>query len=58
MYSGFVEPYEENEKLVDNEILNLFRQAQAELEGMLENVPNIIPKIPSYGTSNLNRLRL
>ena len=66
VYSGFVEPDEENElpspkKIIENEILNFFRQAQAELEEMLGKVPNNIssvPRIPSYGTADLNMLRM
>ena len=66
VYSGFVEPDEENElpspkKIIENEMLNFFRQAQAELEEMLGKVPNNIssvPRIPSYGTADLNMLRM
>merc|ERR1712004_295522 len=62
LYSGFVEPDDENElpspkKIIENEMLNFFRQAQAELEEMLGKVPNnisSIPRIPSYGTADLN----
>ena len=57
------ENYEKNvksheEKLVENEIFNFLRQAKAEVEGLLSEVPSIIPKIPSFGTSDLNMLRL
>ena len=56
------ENYEKNvkshEKLVENEIFNFLRQAKAEVEGILSEVPSIIPKIPSFGTSDLNMLRL
>ena len=51
----------ENYDNVENEIFNFLREAKAEMAGILSKVPNIIPKIPSYGsygTSNLNMLRL
>ena len=52
------ENYEDN---VENEIFNFLKEAKAEMAGIFSKVPNIIPKIPSYGsfgTSNLNMLRL
>ena len=58
VYSGIVNPAEENERHLQNEVFNFLRKAKAEVAGILSEVPNIIPKIPSFGTSDLNRLRL
>ena len=64
MYSGIVESYEENQrppqkKSIEKEISNFLWQAKAEVTKILSEVPNIFPEISSsYGTSDLNRLRL
>ena len=67
MYSGIVESYEENQrppqkKSIEKEISNFLWQAKAEVKKILSEVPkypNIFPEISSsYGTSDLNRLRL
>ena len=72
VYSGFIEPrrtqfYEDmyeptSQGLVEDEIFNFWRQAKEEVESVFSEVPNLvrrfIPKIRSYGTTNLNLARL
>ena len=71
VYSGFIEPrrtqyYEDmnepTQGLVEDEIFNFWRLAKEEVESVFSEVPNLvrrfIPKIRSYGTTNLNLARL
>ena len=71
VYSGFIEPrrtqyhedmYEPTQELVEDEIFNFWKQAKEEMENIFSEVPNLvprfIPKMRSYGTTNLNLARL
>ena len=67
VYSGFIEPrrtqfyedmYEPTQGLVEDEIFNFWKQAKEEMENIFSEVPRFIPKIRSYGTTNLNLARL